>query len=279
MGGVALVYLLMAVAGLTALWLVARQDRRPATLAATFVLAAAGVTLADWVAFGWFDLYRYLPHLVSDPQIDCALGELLADILFVPSLAVLVAARLPGRIVALRIHVNRKRGVPPTKSGAIRDRDLSAPEMAKTWAAAREMGIAIQMHLIPCHAPQIEALAARFPDVPVILDHLARAGEGTPAEFDGVLKMARLPRVYMKFSGVNYSSKEPFPHRDAKPVVRRAFDAFGPRRMLWGGLGMNMAQFRQAVELFDEMLYFASAAEKARIRGGNAMELYGFSRA
>jgi hypothetical protein len=96
MGGVALVYLLMAVAGLTALWLVARQDRRPATLAATFVLAAAGVTLADWVAFGWFDLYRYLPHLVSDPQIDCALGELLADILFVPSLAVLVAARLPG---------------------------------------------------------------------------------------------------------------------------------------------------------------------------------------
>jgi predicted TIM-barrel fold metal-dependent hydrolase len=228
------------------------------------------------------DDHRYLEYCFAhEPRRGFFKGTCLFDPVDpeTPARMKTLAARLPGRIVALRIHVNRKRGVPPTKSGAIRDRDLTAPEMAKTWAAAREMGIAIQMHLIPCHAPQIEALAARFPDAPVILDHLARAGEGTPAEFDGVLKMARLPRVYMKFSGVNYSSKEPFPHRDAKPVVRRAFDAFGPRRMLWGGLGMNMAQFRQAVELSNEMLYFASAAEKARIRGENAMELYGFSRA
>jgi hypothetical protein len=95
MGGVALVYLLMALAGLAAAVYVVRRDRRPAELAATFVLAAAGVMLADWIAYGWFDLYRYRSHLVGDPQVDCALGELLADILFVPSLAVVLAARLP----------------------------------------------------------------------------------------------------------------------------------------------------------------------------------------
>ena len=189
-----------------------------------------------------------------------------------------LAARLPGRIVALRIHVNRKPGVPPTTSGAIRDRDLASPTMARTWAAVRDLGIAVQMHITPWHAPGVEALAARFPDLRVIIDHLARAGEGTPADFEGVLRLAKLPRVFMKFSALNYSSKQPFPYRDAKPLVRRAFDAFGPRRMIWGGLGMNMPAFEQAVTLFGEMLDFATAQDRARIRGLNAQEFYGLSR-
>jgi len=227
------------------------------------------------------DDHRYLEYAFAhEPSPGFFKGTCLFDPVdpAAPARMKALVAKLPGRIVALRIHENRKPGVPPTTSGAIRDRDLAAPAMARTWAAARELGLAIQMHMIPCHAPQVEALASRFPGVRVIVDHLARAGEGTPEEFAGVLRLARLPRVYMKFSAVSYSSKEPFPYWDAKPIVRRAYDAFGPRRMIWGGLGMNMADFEKSVTLFGEMLGFAGAAEQARIRGLNAMELYGFGR-
>jgi len=111
----------------------------------------------------------------------------------------------------------------------------------------------------------------------VVLDHLARSGQGARAEYDGVLALARLSRVYMKFSGVSYSSKQPFPHRDVKPLVRRTFDAFGPQRMVWGGLGHSMADFEKAVTLFEEMFDFASEADRAAIRGLNAQKLFGFA--
>jgi predicted TIM-barrel fold metal-dependent hydrolase len=88
----------------------------------------------------------------------------------------------------------------------------------------------------PYYAPQIRALASELREMPVILDHLARYGQGTPAEFEEVLRLAELPCVYMKYSAVHYSSKQEYPHRDAKPFIRRLFDAFGADRIIWGGL-------------------------------------------
>src|SRR6202453_2588103 len=108
--------------------------------------------------------------------------------------------RNPGRIVALRIHETHAAGTPSTTSGLIRDRDLRDPQMAVTWHAAHDLGLDIQIHCIPHYAVQIGELAAKFPHTPVILDHLARPGQGTAAEYEQVLKLASLPRVYMKYS-------------------------------------------------------------------------------
>ncbi len=137
------------------------------------------------------------------------------------------------------------------------------------------MGLAIQIHCIPHYAVEIGELAAKFPKTPVILDHLARAGQGTPEEFDQVLKLAKMPQVYMKYSstGVETVSKEPYPHADAKPVVKRVYEAFGADRMMWGGLGTNMAEFAREVKLFDLMFDFAPEAERAKIRGLTAQQI------
>ncbi len=184
--------------------------------------------------------------------------------------------RNPKRIVALRVHINRKPGEAPTVSGAIRDRDLRHPQMRKTWEAASKMGLAIQMHFIPHWAKQIGELAAVFPQMPVILDHLARSGQGTAAEYNDVLGLAKLPRVHMKFSGWRYSSNQQHPYLDAKPLVRRTYDAFGPDRMIWGGLGHNMDEFAKAVEVFEAMFDFAAEKDKAKIRGLTGAKLFEF---
>lgn len=225
------------------------------------------------------DDHRYLEYCFaheSSPGFfkgTCLFDPIAAE---TPARMAALAKKHPGPIVAIRIHVNRAPGAPPTSGGAIRDRDLRHPAMRVTWRAAHELGLAIQMHFIPCHAPQIAALAAEFRDTPVILDHLARAGQGTPAEYEELLRMAKLPRVVMKFSGVNYSSKQPSPFGDAKPLVRRTFDAFGPDRMIWGGLGMNLQDFRQNLTMFAEMFDFATEADRAKIRGLTAARLFGF---
>lgn len=227
------------------------------------------------------DDHRYLEYCFQhEPSAGFFKGTCLFDPISpkTPARMEDLLRRWPRRIVALRIHETRPAGAGPAAIGPIRERDLTAPAMRETWAAAHRLGLAIQMHFVPCWAPQIGALAERFPDMPVILDHLARSGQGTPAEYDEVLRLARLPRVYMKFSGVSYSSKEPWPHRDVKPLVRRTFDAFGPTRMIWGGLGMDMPSFDKAVAMFEEMFEFAPEPDRARIRGLNAKDLYGFAK-
>jgi len=43
-----------------------------------------------------------------------------------------------------------------------------------------------------------------------------------------VLKLAKLPKVVMKYSNAN---------KDMKPIVRKCYDAFGPDRMIWDTSG------------------------------------------
>jgi predicted TIM-barrel fold metal-dependent hydrolase len=187
--------------------------------------------------------------------------------------------RNPGRIVALRIHETHEAGTSSTTSGLIRDRDLKNPQMAVTWRAAHELGLAIQVHCIPHYAVAIGELASKFPQTPVVIDHLARPGQGTPEEYEQVLKLALLPRVYMKYTttGVASASKQPFPHRDAKPLVKRVYQAFGPDKILWGELGVNTTEFQQAKQLLNLMLDSASLSERANIQRLNAKKLFGFS--
>jgi predicted TIM-barrel fold metal-dependent hydrolase len=78
----------------------------------------------------------------------------------------------------------------------------------------------------------------------------------------------------LKFSGWRYSSKQGHPFRDAKPTVQKAYDAFGPNRIVWGGLGHNSEEFSAAIEVFELMFDYASDQEKANIRGLNASRLF-----
>ncbi|HYO82765.1 MAG TPA: amidohydrolase family protein [Bryobacteraceae bacterium] len=226
------------------------------------------------------DDHRYLEHCFRNEPFPgffkgtCLYDPIAAD---TPDRMAELVRRHPKRIIALRIHVNRTRGEKPTVSGPIRDRDLMHPGMRTAWRKAHDLGLAIQMHTIPLHAPEIGRLARDFSDTVVVIDHLARAGQGTPEEYDRVLELAKLPKVVMKFSGVRYSSKQDPPHRDAAPLIRRTYDAFGPDRMIWGGLGMTMAEFRRNRDTFDTLLGFASAADRAKIAGLTATRLFGWT--
>jgi predicted TIM-barrel fold metal-dependent hydrolase len=225
------------------------------------------------------DDHRYLEYcLANEPSPGFFKGTCLLDPIApeTPARLTELVKRNPGRIVALRIHQMRTPGTPPTTSGAIHDRDMRSPAMLDTWRRVEQLGLAIQMHFLPYYAPQIGELAAKFPGVPVILDHLGRAGLGTPEEFEGILRLAKLPRVTMKYSGVNYSSKESYPYKDAIPLVRRVWDAFGPDRLIWGVLGASASEFERQVQLFDQMFEFAAERDRAKIRGQNALKLYRF---
>jgi len=225
------------------------------------------------------DDHRYLEYCFEhEPSKGFFKGTCLFDPIApeTPARMEALVKKHAGRIVALRVHETQDPKLPPTTSGPIRDRDMRSPAMLATWRKAHSLGLAVQMHFIPYYAPQIRALASQLKEMPVLLDHLGRAGQGSAAEYEEVLRLAELPRVYMKFSGVSYSSKQDYPYRDVQPLVRRVFQAFGPDRILWGGLGMDAKQFAQQTALLDQIFAFTSEAVRAKLRGLNAMRLFSF---
>jgi L-fuconolactonase len=223
------------------------------------------------------DDYRYLEYcFTQEPTPGFFKGTCLFDPIAPETpdrIATLVGIN-PKRIVALRIHETHKPGTPSLTSGPIKDRDLRSPAMKATWKRCQQLGLAIQMHFLPYYAPQIGELASQFPDMPLILDHMGRMGEGTAADAAAVLKLAKLPHAYMKFANIASSSKEKYPFTDVKPMVRRAYDAFGPDRMIWGYFGHDAAGFSKEVDLFDMMFDFAKEEDRQKIRGRNALKLF-----
>ena len=233
------------------------------------------VKLADTLAHAvivhpepYQDDHRYLDYcLEHEPRPGYFKGTCLFDPLRddTPDRLRAIVQRWPKRIVAMRIHAVSRT---TENTGPIRNRDLKDPRMFACWRALAAVGMAVQMHFIPAQAANIRALAEKFPDTTVILDHMGRPGGGTEDEYKNVLELAKLPKIILKYSSwAEYKG-------DLAALTRRLYDTFGPRRMIWGAVGNTPVEFRKNSDRFEELLAFASTADRAAIRGGNAQRLF-----
>jgi L-fuconolactonase len=111
------------------------------------------------------------------------------------------------------------------------------PSTYPLWEMASRLKMVVSLLSSPEHAPTISKLAERFPDVPIVLDHMGhpRVEEGVHgADFQALVQLSRHPRIFIKASGFYHFSREPFPYADCHDLLRSIYDYFGPRRILWG---------------------------------------------
>ena len=152
---------------------------------------------------------------------------------------------------------------------------LEDPEAQESfWAACERYGIPLMLYL-PGAAQKLEPIAARHPGLRLVLDHMARPGNrGGPAAFadlDQMLALARHENVAVKVSSAPNYSAEPYPYADIHPYLRRIYEAFGARRMLWGSdLTRLRGTYRACADLFRRALDFLSDEDRAWIMGGAA---------
>jgi len=63
-------------------------------------------------------------------------------------------------------------------------------------------------------------------------------------------------------------SNDPYPFRDLQPFIKRIFDTYGPRRLLWGSdLSRLKCSYRECLDQFRMSLDFLSAEDKEWILG------------
>jgi predicted TIM-barrel fold metal-dependent hydrolase len=146
------------------------------------------------------------------------------------------------------------------------------------WGAAEENGVPLMVHA-PERLPVLADIAARHPQLTLIIDHMGFARETMDAEAPAgaarIAALARYPNVYVKVSALPCFSSEPYPFRNLNEPLRRVIDAFGPRRSFWGtdlSRTLEHCTYPQAVRHFTEELSFLSADDLDWIMGRGLRE-------
>ena len=172
-------------------------------------------------------------------------------------------------LIAVRVHAYAPDRLPP----------FGKPELRRLWKMAAELGLAVQIHFEPRYAAGFEPLIREFKDTRVIIDHLGRPFQGTPQEHATVVKWSRFPNTIMKLSSI--PSNRSYPHRDIDPVIKQLTESYGADRMIYGG-GFNAdatgASYRAAFDRAEAFLGHLTASDRAKILGGTAAKLFGFTK-
>ena len=155
---------------------------------------------------------------------------------------------------------------------------LDNPKTFPVWELAEELDFPIAVLLGIERAPKLAAMLERFPGVTVALDHLGSVpfDDGPPYETAApIFDLARFPNLRLKFSPTNEQSAARGPG-DIKDVLQRIVDRFGVDRLMWGSnfSATYEPPYAELVAMGRESLSFLTPEERAKIMGGNALEVW-----
>jgi L-fuconolactonase len=128
------------------------------------------------------------------------------------------------------------------------------------------------------HLPTVAALAERFPDVQIIVDHMGHPDVTAGlAGLRQLLDLARFPNLYVKPTGYYYYSRQRYPYADCTDLVHAVYDTFGPARLIWGSDFPHVllkSGYRRNLMLPQRAYPFLNQRDLDLIMGKNAVGLY-----
>lgn len=139
------------------------------------------------------------------------------------------------------------------------------------WRAAADQGLPL-MIAPSAKMPLVAAIARRYPDLPIIIDHMGarvhQTGASAFADIEQVLALSALPNVAVKATSLPSYSALPRPWPDVMPYVRRLFDAYGPERLFWGSdLSRLPCPYPDLVSVFANDLEWLTSADRVAVMG------------
>ncbi len=98
---------------------------------------------------------------------------------------------------------------------------------------------------------------------------------------DKLIALKRYPKLFVKVSHTWTVSKQPYPYRDAQAQVKRLYDAFGPRRLMWGTdwpLVENYCGYAKALAMVRDEMSFLNAEDKSWMLSKTVERVWPFPR-
>jgi len=146
---------------------------------------------------------------------------------------------------------------------------LDSAGMKAMWKCGAETGQAMCALINPEGLPALDAMCARFPQTPVVVDHFGRIGMQGPVrkeDIDNLCRLARHKRTHVKVSAYYALGQKKAPYLDLAPMFRRLIEAFGPERLMWASDCPFQVQdghtYRDSIELVRSRLDFLSDSDR-----------------
>jgi predicted TIM-barrel fold metal-dependent hydrolase len=111
---------------------------------------------------------------------------------------------------------------------------IRGPLIAPLWKRCNSLKVPMTVLAPVTRMPDVALLIEKFPDLTVVIDHMADSPLGQPEELAKLLALERYPKVFVKVSHTWSLSREQYPYRDSQAQVKRLYEKFGPRRLMWG---------------------------------------------
>ncbi|MSR84138.1 MAG: amidohydrolase [Candidatus Latescibacteria bacterium] len=240
-----------------------------------------GVERWNLVQMTWYGLdHRYIADTIAaDPAHFVGTGVIPAvcDVALPGPDATMMALAQQG-VVAFRLRGRSTR--PPLGDG---EEWMAHPGYERIFAAAAAHNLGLSFLMSPADLPELDRMCGRFPEAPVIIDHLCILGrsDSTTAELEALCRMARHRRVMVKVGAFYALGARTPPYLDLLPLVRRVVEAFGPERCMWESDSPHQAKaphsYEAALALIAKHATFLSLDDREQILSRTAEDFF-FSR-
>jgi L-fuconolactonase len=162
---------------------------------------------------------------------------------------------------------------------------ITQPPVLESLALLEDRNVILELPVVfPRHFDDVPQLAERFPQLPIVIDHLGKPpiGSDEMAQWRRNLRTAATsPNVLAKLSGLNTAIARPdWQVEDLLPASEAALEAFGPYRLMCGSdwpvllLNGNYDRVWEATVRIAEALAGGNAAD---LLGDNAARAYRFA--
>lgn len=158
---------------------------------------------------------------------------------------------------------------------------LGRTDVRRGLAAIGRAGLAYDLLVRTRELPAALSAVRDLPAVTFVIDHLAKPPIASGAIDDwtrGLRPLAAYPNVSCKLSGmVTEADWSRWTSRDLAPYATRVLDWFGPARCLFGSdwpVCLLAGSYAQVIQAYRQSIGELLAADRDRIFGGNAIDLY-----
>jgi len=191
----------------------------------------------------------------------------------------LKAPDAPQRIAALAAHP-KLRGLRPMLQDLDDDRWIADPALAPAVAAMQRHGLCFDALVLPRHLPPLLEFVRSHPQLPIVIDHLAKPAmqEGPQGSWlEDMARLAAQPQVHCKLSGMVTEAGPGWTVEQLRPYAQHILDVFGPGRVLWGSDWpvLNVAaDYGAWFDASGELLAHLDEAQRRAVLGLNAQRFY-----
>lgn len=148
------------------------------------------------------------------------------------------------------------------------------------YALLAKYGLSFDLQLYPNQMTDAALLAAKHPDIPVIINHLGMPVDRSPGGIgfweQGMKQLAALDHVSVKLSGLGFGDRH-WSIDSTRDIILKTIDIFGTDRAMFASdfpTDKLFTNYKNQLAVFDELTSDLSDTERDNLFAANALRIY-----